>query len=728
MCHDNEQIDPYSIAIDPATRFKQLIKMVKSITEGIRALITEKIEIMDKLKNSKSTYNAIRSIEGRKSRIEERMKAIADTIVALLDTKLVNTEQVSRIKEKFEAVTVAMGSFLEQTNAEVKKSDITNDAETTFSMIDILHRELEFYLQVDNRDVELKILDHVTIVFATLSITGRQLMRKMRPFTTLIIDEAAQVTESESMIPLDLVSCDNTCGRVVLIGDHKQLPSTVISNEAIAKNYAQSMFERLIQKSGLSYVMLDTQYRMHPLISAFPESQFYQRQLHDGANVLQYDKDPVWSIRYSHGLSPCAFVNCATVDGVTHSQQLEQFVPLVKSYGNESEADVVVKIIDNLVNKLKIPQSSISVITFYRGQVDLIRKKLAARFPEESEKQRIEIEQRIFKSRRITTELSGGIDVNTVDSYQGSEKEVCVLSTVRSNVNGNLGFLNDERRINVALTRAKYSLLIVGHGQTLATGSTLWKDLLKDVDIFEPEQLLKNICQIPSNDNNGASTIETEHDSTSVLELSIRRKDLQFVSALLKNNQFKNDTRGAILAAIDTDNSGLLKHLLEYKDRKQRLINEHDQSASDNNLLHRAVLFASINAAKVLIAKKPDMIFEMNNDGQLPLHLAASVGDTALFDLIFSAMKEHAGWQQKLEEQRSLIHPQQVNDITTLNKFCVQDHEGNTPLHIACEHGHKEIVAIMIKGRALNRLTNNAGKTATQIAQQNSPAIAKLLN
>jgi energy-coupling factor transporter ATP-binding protein EcfA2 len=719
---NDEKIDPYSIAIDPATRFKQLIKMIRNISDGIKSLVTEKMEIMDKLKNANTPYKARQSIKSRKSRIEETMQNIADTIAALLDTKLVNTEQVSRIRDKFTDVRISMGKFLEQTDNEVRKIDIMNEAETTFSMIDILHKELELYLQVDNRDVELKILDHVTIVFATMAITGRHVLRKMRPFTTLIIDEAAQITESESMIPLDLVNCDNKTGRLVLIGDHKQLPSTVISTEATDKNYAQSLFERLILKVGLPHTMLDTQYRMHPLISSFPESRFYQKQLHDGLNVKDYDRDPYWSIKYNHGLPPCAFINCTMIEG-SHSQQLERFIPGIKSYGNDAEADAIVQIIDALTKKLKIPHSNICVITFYRGQVDIIRKKLATHFPEESEKQRIDIEQRILKSRRVNPTLSGGVDVNTVDSYQGSEKEVIILSTVRSNIKGNLGFLNDERRLNVALTRAKYSLLICGHGQTLVNGGALWKEYLRDVDVLEPDMLIQSTIEI-QNQKNPSTAVLSNPTGPSVLELSIRRKDLQLASTLLKNTQFKNDLLGAVYAAIDTDNSSLLKYILEHKDKKQRLINTKDKTSSQNNLLHRASLFGSTQVAKVLIAKKPDLVFELNSERSQALHLIAKSGDKNMFELVFNAMRENPNWQEKALEQQQLFHPQQVNDIATLNKFCVQDNDGNTPLHIAIIRNNPDIVSILVHGRAMSKsITNNDGKTVTQLAQESGHRI-----
>ncbi|KAJ0393143.1 hypothetical protein P43SY_005486 [Pythium insidiosum] len=285
-------------------------------------------------------------------------------------------------------------------------------------------------------------------------------------FDALVIDEAAQAVEASVLIPFKFQP-----SRIVLVGDHQQLPATVISKRLVELGYDRSLFQRLVER-GSKVFLLTQQYRMHPEISWFPSTYFYRGQLVEAAEM----KD--WTARKYHQselFRPFVFVDVPT------GQQSQ--VSGSKSLRNLSEIDVVISLLQRLVVD-KYPEldwkRKIGIISPYKQQIVELRSEL----------------QR-WETRH---DLRLDIEVNTVDGFQGREKEIIIYSCVRtarshqrSGGAGPEAFWADERRMNVAITRAKSSLWIIGNSLLLSQ-SAAWRALLqhaKETRRFIPEAELE---------------------------------------------------------------------------------------------------------------------------------------------------------------------------------------------------------------------------------------------
>ncbi|MFS7974709.1 putative P-loop containing nucleoside triphosphate hydrolase, DNA2/NAM7 helicase, helicase [Helianthus anomalus] len=312
------------------------------------------------------------------------------------------------------------------------------------------------------------ILKEAEIVITTLSGCGgdlyavcseSMLTHKFSPssesslFDAVVIDEAAQALEPATLIPLQLLKSKG--GKCIMVGDPKQLPATVLSDVASKYLYQCSMFERL-QKAGHPVTMLTQQYRMHPEICRFPSLHFYDGNLLNGDGMSSKEKP----FHKTKGLGPYLFFDI--VDGVElHGKNSG-------SLYNECEADAAVELI-RFFRKCypsEFVGGKIGVITPYRSQLSLLRSRFSAAF-----------------GSCILDEM----ELNTVDGFQGREVDVLVVSTVRAsssgtsetNSNGGIGFVADVRRMNVALTRAKHSLWVLGNVRTLQRNKN-WGALVKD--------------------------------------------------------------------------------------------------------------------------------------------------------------------------------------------------------------------------------------------------------
>ncbi|VAI19196.1 unnamed protein product [Triticum turgidum subsp. durum] len=276
-------------------------------------------------------------------------------------------------------------------------------------------------------------------------------------FDVVVIDEAAQALEPATLIPLQLLKSKGT--KCIMVGDPKQLPATVMSGLASKFLYECSMFERL-QRAGYPVIMLTKQYRMHPDISRFPSLHFYENKLLDGAQKAEKSAP-----FHDHScLGPYMFFDIA--DG----RERAGTSAAAQSLSNQFEADAALEILSFLKNRYPADFScrKIGIITPYRSQLSLLRSRFTSFFGPE-----------------IVAEM----EINTVDGFQGREVDILVLSTVRaSNSSGDrhhtgearsIGFVADVRRMNVALTRARFSLWIVGNARTLQTNSH-WASLLQN--------------------------------------------------------------------------------------------------------------------------------------------------------------------------------------------------------------------------------------------------------
>ncbi len=237
-------------------------------------------------------------------------------------------------------------------------------------------------------------------------------------FDVAIIDEGTQATEPSVILPMTLAK------RWVLAGDHKQLPPTVVSNDEQLKT---SLFERWVNAYPQTIHMLEIQYRMNKVLMEFPSNEFYGGKLKADNSVINIK------------LSDLTKRNCP-VGGDTpliaiHVGSKESRREGSKSRINEGEVRVVREVAEKMISC--VGANNVGVITPYKDQREILRD--------------LECE------------------VNTVDGYQGREKEVIIISLVRSNPFGNLGFLTDYRRLNVAITRAKRKLIVIGNLNTVSS-------------------------------------------------------------------------------------------------------------------------------------------------------------------------------------------------------------------------------------------------------------------
>ncbi|KAL2921099.1 putative helicase MAGATAMA 3 [Bienertia sinuspersici] len=290
-------------------------------------------------------------------------------------------------------------------------------------------------------------LKNATLIFCTASSAAKLQTEEMEPVEMLIIDEAAQLKECESLIPLQVPGLKNA----VLIGDDKQLPAMVQSKIAENADFGRSLFERLA-KLGQKKHLLKIQYRMHPSISLFPNKAFYEKQIIDAANVKERNYCKRFLQEDIYGTF--SFINV--------SRGKENFD---KGYSprNLVEAAVVNQIVAKLFKEYCITgkKVSIGVVSPYKGQVGLLEDKIGKKYVS-------------HKDRGFS------VSVRSVDGFQGGEEDIIIISSVRSNGSGSVGFLANHQRTNVALTRARYCLWVVGNGTTLVQSGSVWRELVVD--------------------------------------------------------------------------------------------------------------------------------------------------------------------------------------------------------------------------------------------------------
>ncbi|KAL9343298.1 hypothetical protein Peur_063729 [Populus x canadensis] len=298
----------------------------------------------------------------------------------------------------------------------------------------------------DTDSIRAAILEESVIVFSTLSFSGSALFSKLNHgFDVVIIDEAAQAIEPATLVPLV-----NGCKQVFLVGDPVQLPATVISPTAGKFGYGTSLFERF-QRAGYPVNMLKMQYRMHPEIRSFPSSEFYAEALQD-ADDLERRTTRDW--HQYHCFGPFCFFD---VHEGKESQPSGS-----GSWVNVDEVEFVLLLYHKLVTMYPELRSSsqFAIISPYRHQVKLLQDRFRDAFGQESKK---------------------FVDIQTVDGFQGREKDVAIFSCVRSNDDRRIGFVSDARRMNVGITRAKSAVLVVGSASTLRNDEH-WNNLVESAE------------------------------------------------------------------------------------------------------------------------------------------------------------------------------------------------------------------------------------------------------
>lgn len=308
-------------------------------------------------------------------------------------------------------------------------------------LLNMLLSSLKLPITSSKRTIREFCMESASIVFCTVSSSSKISNKKLQ---LLVVDEAAQLKECEGLIPLRLP----TLKHAILIGDECQLPATVKSKVCEDASFGRSLFERL-SSLGHEKHLLNMQYRMHPSISIFPNISFYDRKLLDAPNVKQKEHRK----KYLPGLmfGPYSFFNIE--DG---KEDLDE---LGRSRKNVVEVSVIQEILRNLQRAYSKTKNKVTVgvICPYTAQVLAIQQKLG----------KMKFDPVIVK-------------INSVDGFQGGEEDIIILSTVRSNSDGAVGFLSNRQRTNVSLTRARYCLWILGNATTLSRSGSIWADLVRD--------------------------------------------------------------------------------------------------------------------------------------------------------------------------------------------------------------------------------------------------------
>ncbi len=315
---------------------------------------------------------------------------------------------------------------------------------------DSFHQKIE-RLKSRAAEIEIRInaelFGEARVIASTLVGSANRLLHGMR-FTSLFIDEAAQALEAACWIPMRRVS------RVILAGDHCQLPPTIKSLAAMHGGLDKTLMQRIAENHPEVVTLLRVQYRMNEQIMRFSSDWFYGGKVESAPSVrhrgiLDYDNPIVW-IDSKDTLPSPADEN--TEPETVSNRYHEEFIG--ESFGriNKPEAELTLATLQELFDKIgraRILEERIDVgiISPYRAQVQYLRQ--------------------LIRRREYYKPYRSLISVNTVDGFQGQERDIIIISLVRSNEQGQIGFLRDLRRMNVAITRARMKLIIIGDVETL---------------------------------------------------------------------------------------------------------------------------------------------------------------------------------------------------------------------------------------------------------------------
>ena len=285
------------------------------------------------------------------------------------------------------------------------------------------------------------VLESVQVITCTLVGASNRHIRHLS-FETVFIDEAAQALEPGCWIPIAKGQ------RLVLAGDHHQLPPTVKSEQAAREGLRETLFEKCIQRQPNTARMLNVQYRMHAHIMGFSSKKFYGDQLVPHQSVAHADLED-YDLRFAPDW-PVEFIDTAGCGF------MELAIPESRSTANPEEAHLLLERLAHLLTPFDAIQEdqrplTIGVIAPYRAQINYLKDAIE--------------DSAVLNDLLLQRRLS----VGTVDSFQGQERDIIAITLTRSNPQGEIGFLSDIRRMNVGMTRARRKLLLVGDSSTLCS-------------------------------------------------------------------------------------------------------------------------------------------------------------------------------------------------------------------------------------------------------------------
>ena len=324
---------------------------------------------------------------------------------------------------------------------------------------DKYHQKLE-HLKERATELEVRInaqlFSEARVIACTLVGSASHLLERQK-FGTVFIDEAAQALEAACWIPIRRVS------RVILAGDHCQLPPTIKSFTALKAGLGKTLMERIVENKPEVVTLLKMQYRMNEEIMRFSSDWFYGNQVESAPEVkfrsiLDLDIPMTWIDTSQFELPEDS--------GFSFK---ETFVG--ESFGriNKAEAELTLLVLEQYfekIGKARIldERLDVGVISPYRAQVQYLR--------------------RLMKNKEFFKPYRHLISVNTVDGFQGQERDIILISLVRANDDGQIGFLSDLRRMNVAITRARMKLIILGDASTM-TRHPFYKKLYEYIEALD---------------------------------------------------------------------------------------------------------------------------------------------------------------------------------------------------------------------------------------------------
>lgn len=287
--------------------------------------------------------------------------------------------------------------------------------------------------------INTQLFGEARVIASTLVGSANRILEGHK-FGTLFIDEAAQALEAACWIPMRRAT------RVILAGDHCQLPPTIKSLAALKAGLGKTLMKRIVENKPEVVTLLKVQYRMNEQIMQFSSNYFYHGEVETAPQIkyrgiLDYEDPMMW-------------IDTSEIEvGPDEPSFKEQFIGENFGRVNKGEAELTLRTLEEYfqkIGKTRILDENIDVgiISPYRAQVQYLKKLIRKR--------------EFFKPYRKF------ISVNTVDGFQGQERDIILISMVRANDDGQIGFLNDLRRMNVAITRARMKLIILGNAQTMS--------------------------------------------------------------------------------------------------------------------------------------------------------------------------------------------------------------------------------------------------------------------
>ena len=309
--------------------------------------------------------------------------------------------------------------------------------------------------------INAQLFDEARVVACTLVGSANKLLVRHK-FSTLFIDEAAQALEPACWIATRRAS------RVILAGDHQQLPPTIKCYEAMKQGLGKTLMERIVENQPEAVTLLKVQYRMNDDIMKFSSDWFYHGQVESNDSVKHRSVlDFEHPIQWIDGNEMLQQVNEELKDEEKLNIDFtEQFIGENHGRINKAEAELVLSTLNNYINKIGkerflAERLDVGIISPYKVQTQYLRQQIRKR-------------EEFRPFRQV-------ISVNTVDGFQGQERDIIIISLVRSNDNGQIGFLSDLRRMNVAMTRARMKLIIFGDKTTLQHHA-FYRKLIQYVD------------------------------------------------------------------------------------------------------------------------------------------------------------------------------------------------------------------------------------------------------